>query len=356
MKKPVSLLMPVLNEEQSAAITLDSVFRSTRLPDEIIIADGGSTDNTIPIVESYRDKGVKITIVENPGVFAGAGRNEAFAECTGDILVLLDFGNIISEDWIELTAKPFEEIDDLDFIGSIYQPIVKSDFQHCVAAVIYFLNSRVSKMNIEEIIPMIPETPEPPGALGLAVSREMWQRCGGMPGWLRAAEDKLFGRKMMLLNPTYHFVPEVRMGHHMRETPGDIFKQMLVYYRGHARTHYKIKEFLKILLIYLVAAALLFALPWSIQTFTLLLLLALAYLWRTGLIKVVQIDRGLKKWSYIPMTFVIVIARDLGCIAGYLLGLKDWIFDPVYRNNYTKYMEIGDSKPPALDEIDSKMS
>jgi len=75
--------MPVKNEERSVGPTLDAVFASTRLPDEIVIADGQSVDRTLERVEAYTGRGVPIRVVPNPQIFAGAGRNHAAAESVG---------------------------------------------------------------------------------------------------------------------------------------------------------------------------------------------------------------------------------------------------------------------------------
>ena len=47
----VSLVIPVPNEGPRVAATLDSVFAGTRLPDEIIVADGRSEDDTAAYCE-----------------------------------------------------------------------------------------------------------------------------------------------------------------------------------------------------------------------------------------------------------------------------------------------------------------
>ena len=50
----VSVIATVLNEGPSIRVLLDSVLNQTRAPDEVIIVDGGSTDDTVQIIESYR--------------------------------------------------------------------------------------------------------------------------------------------------------------------------------------------------------------------------------------------------------------------------------------------------------------
>ena len=46
----VSLIVTVLNEARSLPALLDSIAAQTRPPDEVIICDGGSSDNTIEVL------------------------------------------------------------------------------------------------------------------------------------------------------------------------------------------------------------------------------------------------------------------------------------------------------------------
>jgi len=73
---------------------VDSVLNQTRLPDEVIVYDDGSTDDSLPVLRSYGDR---IKVIE--GVH-GSGRtplqyqanaiHRAFLACSGDHVYLLD--------------------------------------------------------------------------------------------------------------------------------------------------------------------------------------------------------------------------------------------------------------------------
>lgn len=134
MRRTVALIMPVKNEERSVAPTLDAVLASTRLPDEIIIADGQSVDRTLERVQAYVGRGVTMRIVPNPQVYAGAGRNRAAAVATSDILLFLDFGIFVHPRWIEEMTKPFEQDVGVDAVSGRFEPYVESDFEYCVAS------------------------------------------------------------------------------------------------------------------------------------------------------------------------------------------------------------------------------
>ncbi|GAA0856492.1 glycosyltransferase [Aliiglaciecola litoralis] len=337
MVKTIALLMPSLNEEDSVALTLDSIFQSSRLPDEIIVADGGSSDRTLEIVQQYSDRGVELKIVKNPEVYAGAGRNRAFEVSNSDILMLMDFGNCAAPDWIEKMAVPFEQDPDMDFVSGAFLPQSQSDFEHVVACILYHSNSLMGKIPLAELMKQMPKD-HSPGALSLAISRTMWEKLDGMPGWLRAAEDKLFGRKMMTFKPRYCLLPDAKISHHMRSTSWQVFEQMKVYSRGNLRTRLVHKHVAKIMLMYI---GLLISIPFIINFPPSILpvsFMAALYVWKSGVSKVKKVDGRIHKKAFIFYASQIVLARDLGILAGSILGWGDWLFKPEFKRKFESYV------------------
>ena len=111
----VSLIITVLNEARSLPTLLDSIAAQTRPPDEVIICDGGSTDNTIDLLRAERRFPVRV--IERPGSNISQGRNAAIAEASGEVIASTDAGVRLDPQWLEklveqadpiATASPFQ--------------------------------------------------------------------------------------------------------------------------------------------------------------------------------------------------------------------------------------------------------
>ena len=83
----VTVVIPSYNRVGLLSRALDSVFAQTRLPDEVIVVDDGSTDGTFGMVESNYP-GVRVISQNNAGV--SSARNRGIKAATSDWIALLD--------------------------------------------------------------------------------------------------------------------------------------------------------------------------------------------------------------------------------------------------------------------------
>ena len=78
----LSVVIPTLNEEATLPGLLDALGAQSRPPDEIIVADAGSTDGT---PELARARGARLVRGGRPG----PGRNAGARAAVGDLLLFL---------------------------------------------------------------------------------------------------------------------------------------------------------------------------------------------------------------------------------------------------------------------------
>lgn len=109
----ISVVIPVYNEEERILATLDAIYGNTLPPDEVIVADGRSTDRTIELI---RENYPQVTIVDNTERKAASGRNLGIAAAHGDIIAFTDGDCIVDENWIQSIKTVFESFD-IDGIG-----------------------------------------------------------------------------------------------------------------------------------------------------------------------------------------------------------------------------------------------
>ena len=85
----VSIIIPCKNEEAYIGKLLDSlVLQHLTQSYEIIIADAGSTDSTLSIINNYKDKFHNLRVID--GGLPSVGRNLGAKAAMGKLLLFID--------------------------------------------------------------------------------------------------------------------------------------------------------------------------------------------------------------------------------------------------------------------------
>lgn len=104
----ISVIIPTYQHGWALPFVLNSIFSQTRQPDEVIVVDDGSTDDTAAVVQAHPS--VIYIKQENRG--APAARNAGFAKATGDAMLFWDADVIGEPDMIarlESTLNVYED-------------------------------------------------------------------------------------------------------------------------------------------------------------------------------------------------------------------------------------------------------
>lgn len=101
-KLTVSLVIATYNWPQALECSLKSVLRQSRLPDEVIIADDGSTPQTAALIETYRalfpvpllhiwqpDEGFQLARIRNKAI--AAAQSDYIVQIDGDLVLHRNF-------------------------------------------------------------------------------------------------------------------------------------------------------------------------------------------------------------------------------------------------------------------------
>ena len=99
----VSAIITAYNSEAYIAEAINSVLKQSRVVDEIVVVDDGSTDHTRLIVAEFADQGIKFIQQHNMG--AGGARNRGIRETSGDLIAFLDADDAWLENKTSLQLK-----------------------------------------------------------------------------------------------------------------------------------------------------------------------------------------------------------------------------------------------------------
>lgn len=120
----VSYIIPTYNAERYLRRCLDSIFMQDYPKDryEVLIAEGGSTDNTTAIAQEYDTR-----LINNPKRIAEYGKFLAYEQSQGEIICLLDSDNIITtQDWLSKMIRPL--LQEPRIIGVESNYLIAEDF------------------------------------------------------------------------------------------------------------------------------------------------------------------------------------------------------------------------------------
>jgi glycosyltransferase involved in cell wall biosynthesis len=309
MLMKVSFIATVLNEQNTVEKFLDSIFSQTRVPDEIIIVDGGSTDNTISEISKFKfpthDTKVRIKLIFKKGN-RSVGRNEAIKNASNEIIACSDSGCILDKDWIENIIKPFKN-KGVDVVAGYYGGLAKTNFQKCLIPYVLVMPDRVIDSNFL------------PSSRSMAFKKYIWQKAGRFPEKYNNNEDYVFARKLKSINAKIAFEKSAIAFWIPRENIKDAFIMFYRFALGDAESHIYRPKVVLIFLRYIVALGLIFMSYISrssliLNTFYLMLITYIAW----AIAKNYKYVKNISALYYLPL---IQIISDFAVILGTARGL-----------------------------------
>lgn len=107
-KRPfVSIVIPCWNNVEYTRLCIDSIFRNTEEPFELILIDNGSTDGTASYFESLRKQHTNVVVISNKlNTGYGYACNQGLAAATGDYVVIMNNDIVVPPNWLRLLLRP----------------------------------------------------------------------------------------------------------------------------------------------------------------------------------------------------------------------------------------------------------
>lgn len=244
----VSVIATVKNEGEAVRPLLDSLIDQTRFPDEVVICDGGSADNTLEILQEYATW-LPLKVVSAPGSNISQGRNRAIAAAAGPVIAATDAGVVLSPQWLEEITAPIVA-DEAQVVSGWFEPDPYTDFEVVLGATV--LPSR------RDVAPQM----FLPSSRSIAFCKSAWEAVGGYPEWLDYGEDLVFDMALREAYGPFPLVDTAVAYFRPRRSMRAFFRQYYLYARGDGKANLWPRRHAVRYLTYLVALPLIMRLIW----------------------------------------------------------------------------------------------
>lgn len=130
----ISVIAPMLNEATHVeGFVADIAAQDFGGSLEVLVADGGSTDGSVELLENAGHRArLDLTVLPNPARWVSPGLNACIGSASGDLLVRLDCHSRYPSDYLRLCAEAAEESDALA-VGGIVVPEGRTRTERAVA-------------------------------------------------------------------------------------------------------------------------------------------------------------------------------------------------------------------------------
>lgn len=320
----VTVVTPALNESEQLDRVVRAVLPQLRDGDEYLLVEAGSDDDTPQRARAWADRDPRVTVLAHPGpspLPAAAGRNWAYREAANDAVLCTDAGCVPAPDWVASMRTAFADTPTPDVVTGSSRVTPRTAFGRAVAAANYPDPDEAWHPGpfVRTYWRLLGRGPDAtrPGGRNLAIRHEAWERAGGFPEHLDAAEEVTLVQRLAGdgAEVVLHLGAEVAWD--PRDTVGATWRMWTRYGRGdgHARDTVAIARNLLRTAVYGAVPTL--AAVGGRRTRALLGVGTLAYLSlpllraaRTGPVTVLLVPAA-------------VVVKDVGKAAGCLLGLAE---------------------------------
>jgi glycosyltransferase involved in cell wall biosynthesis len=310
------LVLTVLNEGDSLAGLLASLAQQSQPPQEIIIVDGGSHDDTLALLEATQKNWPHLTIIQEKGANISRGRNLGIARAQNEYIAVTDAGVRLPPTWLEALCAPFETDEQTVLVAGFFHadPDPRRPFEVAMSAAVLPL---VDEIQPEKFLP---------SSRSVAFRKSAWAAVGGYPEWLDYCEDLIFDLRLKALYGAFHFVPQAAVYFKPRTNLRAFYWQYYRYARGDGKADLWRKRHAARYLTYLGLVPALLVLGWLIHPCLWLGLLAGGAVYLRGAY------RRLPRWwgalnviGKLEALMWVVIIRVVGDVAkmlGYPMGWR----------------------------------
>lgn len=305
----ITFITTVFNEKKTIGKFLDSLFIQSKLPDEIIIVDGKSTDQTIEEIKRYKliskKNKIPFKILMKEGN-RSIGRNEAIKNAAGEIIICSDAGNILDRKWLENITKQFKD-KKVDVVAGYYKGLAKNVFQKCLVPYVLVMPDKVNPDNFL------------PATRSIAFTKAVWKKTGGFEERFSHNEDYVFANKLKKINAKIIFTKDAIVNWIPRNTFREAFIMFFRFALGDAEAGIFRPKVIFIFIRYMIFFLLIILSVIYKSTFILdsLVLILIIYLFWA----IQKNYKYVNDWLAFFILPLLQLTADLAVMSGTLIGL-----------------------------------
>ena len=221
----LSLIIPCFNARDFLHTQLEALANQDYSePWEVIIADNGSTDNSLAIVEQYKKQISNLRIIDASNKKgASHARNVGALAANSECIAFVDADDEICPHYV---AAMIQGLSQYDFVaGSLDYTKLNEPWT------LKYRNLNQSRKNSTKKNPN-PLSFAPGGNLG--IKRSLHLKINGFDeSWIYAAEDLDYSSKIQLTGIELHHIKDALVYCRLRHKMADIFKQSCNYAEGY---------------------------------------------------------------------------------------------------------------------------
>lgn len=216
---PVSVVMPVLNEEKYLAASVAEVLAQDH-PMEIVLAVGPSTDRTLQIAHELAAADERITVVDNPSGTTPDALNLALAASQYDIVVRVDAHGELAPGYITRAVELLERTGAAN-VGGHMAARGQTPFEQAVAVA---YTSPIGLGGGSFHVADSKEGPADTVFLGV-FRRDALQAVGGYDPSLLRAQDWDLNYRLRKMGETVWFCPDLQVTYRPRSSVRALARQ-----------------------------------------------------------------------------------------------------------------------------------
>jgi len=309
-----SLIATFYNEEDTITPFLDSIMKQVRLPDEVILIDGGSTDQTVRKINEFIHKyGKKLSI----SLFIkkgnrSVGRNEAVNKSQNEIILSTDVGCILDKNWVKELLVKFAD-KNISVVAGYYKARASTIFQKALVPYVLVMPDKLIAENFL------------PSTRSMAFKKAIWKKIGGFNERFSHNEDYVFARELKANNIKIAFAQKALVTWLPRKTFKDAFIMFFRFAMGDTESGIVrgkvLLLFLRYMLfIYLIVLTVVF----RSQALLFILILGIILYFAWSIYKNYNYSRSFASLIYFPAIQITADAAVLtGSITGILINMRN---------------------------------